>query len=69
MIAQKPQMINAEPQNQTFHVPSGGTIKKAPPPPPKRSENTRLVTAAPNGDLYSELQKVTALRKTRIEGN
>ncbi|KAE9553609.1 hypothetical protein FO519_003154 [Halicephalobus sp. NKZ332] len=75
MIAQKPQMINMHPQNQTFHVPSinGNTMtpngKKAPPPPPPRSENTRLVTAGPNGDLYSELQKATALRKTRIEGN
>uniref|UniRef100_A0A7E4V1H3 Ras-associating domain-containing protein n=1 Tax=Panagrellus redivivus TaxID=6233 RepID=A0A7E4V1H3_PANRE len=75
--AQKPQMINLNPQNQTFHMqsPTGSTSstiqannrKAPPPPPPKRSENTRLVTAAPNGDLYTELQKVTALR--RIEGN
>jgi len=75
MVAQKPQVVNIHPQNQTFHVPSmnGNTPmqngKKAPPPPPKRSETTRLVTTAPNGDLYSELQKATALRKTRIEGN
>lgn len=70
---EKQQIINTTPQNQTVHVPNGGGSsagrKAPPPPPPKRSENTRLVTAAPNGDLYSELQKATALQKRRIEGN
>jgi hypothetical protein len=73
---QQQQMINVTPQNQAIHLSNGNNSnasassrKAAPPPPPKRSENTRLVTAGPNGDLYTELQKATALQKRRIEGN
>jgi hypothetical protein len=65
-FVEKQQMItNVTAQNQAMQYNS----RKAPPPPPKRSENTKLVTAGPNGDLYSELQKATALQKRRIEGN